>query len=204
MVPHGPIVAAIQTAVQSYQVDLLVCRKQPACPGSRQEPLGPFVDQVCRALDIPVLLLPEQEPLHDPLAEAGKSIDCLVAFAGLEPESALIPPAVALVSALAGRRPGNLHFTPLSDLRSQKADGPSVATTHPDPRFVAPSQQPMARRSAVLLREVQAKREAAEEQERCRVVVLSRPLHQADDDAFREVAAHPCLLVPLNIHLSRV
>lgn len=204
VVSHGSIVAAIQTAVQSYRADLLVCREQPAYPGSRQESLGPFVDQISRSLDIPVLLLPEQESLHGPLAEAGKSIDCLVAFAGLEPEAALISPAVALASALAGRSLGSLHFTPFSALGSQKADGSSVATKRPDPRYVAPSQQSMARRSMTLLREAQAKQEATEEQEHCRVVVLSIPLHQADDDALRKVTAHPRLLVPLNIHLSRV
>lgn len=202
VVPRGPIAAAIQTAVQSYQVDLLICREQPACPGSRQEPFGPFADQISRSLTIPVLLLPEQEPLHDPLAEAGKTIDCLVAFTGPQPESALIPPASALVCALAGRRPGNLHFMPFSALHAQKADGFPVATKRPDPRMAAHSQQPVPRRSAVLLREEQTKQAAAEEPEHCRIVVLRIPLPQADDNALEEVAVHPRLLVPLNTHLS--
>ncbi|HEX7734188.1 MAG TPA: universal stress protein [Ktedonobacteraceae bacterium] len=203
--PHGPIVAAIQAAVQSYQVDLLVCCEQPACPGESC-PLGPFAEQISHALDIPVLLLPEQEPLHHSLAEVSGPIGCLVAFTGLQPELALIPPATALLSALVGRRPGDLHVTPLRALQSQRTSERSATLDYPDPRPMASvyKQQVQAGRGAVLLKgaRTNGKREERKEQERHRVVVLSTPLHRADNDALREVAAYPRLLVPLSEHLS--
>ena len=191
--PHGPVVANIQVTVQTYQADVLVCCAQPELGGFHRL-LDPFVEQLSQHLAIPLLLLPAQEPLHNPLLEPGEPITCLVAFTGSQPEPALIPPAASLLAALAGQQPGHLHCAPLRSVLSRSA------MTHPDLPGAASSQnqQRFAGRSAVLLKEAQTEaRLAAKQAPRPReVIVLGMPLFDTERDALREVARYPRLLVP--------
>src|SRR5258708_40262814 len=82
---QGSVMATVQAAIQRYQADLLVCCEQLEPQGS-QRFLGSFAEHLSRHLSIPLLLLPEQEPLHHTLAEWKEPITCLVAFAGSQPE----------------------------------------------------------------------------------------------------------------------
>jgi nucleotide-binding universal stress UspA family protein len=191
--PQGPVVVSIQTIIQTYQADVLVCCAQPELGGFHHL-LDPFVERLSQRLAIPLLLLPAQESLHHSLAEPGEPMSCLIAFPGSQPEPALIQPAASLLAALAGQEPGHLHCVPLRSVLSRSAMMHSelpVATS-------SPKQSRFSGRSAVLLKEAQVETRHVEKQEQqsYEVIVLGLPLPDIERDALREVATYPRLLVP--------
>lgn len=190
-ISQGPVMATIQETIQRYQADLLVCCEQREPQGS-QWFLGSFAEHLSQHLSIPLLLLPEQEPLHHTLAEWKEPVTCLVAFAGSQPEPFLIQPAASLLAALSEHEAGHLHCMPLREVASLSA------WTHLDQRTAAPAgQRRSSGRSAVLLQEAQRdeKSGGGKEPDQNTVCILGMPLQDGDDDALREMCRYPRLLV---------
>lgn len=197
-ISRGPVMATIQAAIQRYQADLLVCCEQREPQGS-QRFLGSFAEHLSQHLSIPLLLLPEQEPLHHTLAEWKEPVTCLVAFAGSQPEPFLIQPAASLLAALSEHEPGHLHCVPLREVASLSA------WTYLDQRTAAPAgQRRSSGRRAVLLQEAQRdeKSGGGKEPDQNAVCLLGMPLQDGDDDALREMCRYPRLLVPSPVRES--
>lgn len=197
-IAQGSVMATIQATIQRYQADLLVCCEQREPQGS-QRLLGSFAEHLSQHLSIPLLLLPEQEPLHHPLAEWKEPVTCLVAFAGSQPEPFLIQPAASLLAAFSGHEPGHLHCVPLREVTSLSA------WTHLDQRMAAPAgQQRSSGRRAVLLQDVQRDEKSGgrKEPDQNVVYILGMPLQDGDDDALREMCWYPRLLVPSPVRKS--
>lgn len=195
---QGSVMATIQETIQRYQADLLVCCEQREPQGSHRF-LGSFAEHLSQHLSIPLLLLPEQEPLHHTWAEWNDPITCLVAFAGSQPEPFLIQPAASLLAALSEHEPGHLHCVSLREAASLSV------WTHLDQHIAAPAgQQRSSGRRAVLLQEAQrdAKSGGRKAPGQNAVCILGMPLQDGDDDALREMCRYPRLLVPSPVRES--
>ena len=186
LAPQGSVIATIQEVIHTYQVDLLVCCEQSLA--GAQQFLGSFAEQLGQHLTIPFLLLPEQD--HT-LAEWQGPLTCLVAFAGAQPESCLIQPAVSLLASQTERETGHLHFAPL---RSVAANSTAICS---DQQGTAPASEP-ARRSAVLLKEARTEQQVERGSQHLQneIIVLGMPLRDGDQEALLDLCAYPRLFVP--------
>lgn len=110
-VHHGPVVDAIQAAIDTYQTDLIVSCNLVSSPGLPSF-FSSLAGRISQRVSLPLLLLPSREVAHRSLAENRQPLTAQVAFAGSQPAPFLIAPAAALLAALTTRMPGHLHFIP--------------------------------------------------------------------------------------------
>jgi len=189
-VPQGPVVATIQAAIAIHQADLLVCCEPRGLRASPHFP-GSFAEKLSSRLSIPLLLLPAREPLAGFLGDNEQPVACLVAFAGSQPEAFLIPPATALLAALAHQGPAHLHFAPLCAVLSYSArtHAGQQAQTGSKERLLASKQGAVQLPEACL---------ATNDRwhGRADVIALAVPFPD-DDDLLQEMYVCPRLLIPL-------
>ena len=188
-VQSGPVLAALQTVIATYHIDLLVCCEQQDLQHSSHF-LSPFAKKLSSRLAVPLLLLPAHEPRSGSLLEQKYPLTCVVAFMGVQPEHFLISPATALLAGLANRKPAHLHFVPLRSVFDGKAaEQPAVPF----------SQERVASRSgAALLKEPGQFRKTEQEGEQRRgdMFVLALPRPGDRSDLFWKMDAYPRLLIP--------
>lgn len=190
VVLQGPVVATIQTAIHSYQADLLVCSEQQE-PQATQQFLGAFIEQLIKDLPIPLLLIPGQGSL--PLDSSAPNA-FVVVFAGSQPEPYLIQPASALLAALTEQKLGHLHFVPLRSLLS-----PSIGT-HPAQQAAAhdDNDQLSPAHSAVLLKKSQTNTIAGESwaNNQNDAFILATSLVDEAGNSLLAISKHLRLFVP--------
>lgn len=191
----GSVVSTIQTAMHTYQVDLLVLCAQRD-PREQSQLIGGLAGQLIEHIGTPLLLIPE----HGPRALTARTdpshpITVLVAFDGLRPAHYLVDAATSLLTVLAGQGQGHLHFVPIrsSDFQSEVPVFSKQAINRP----VSPvgSETSQAKTTAVLLKErvIDAKQEKAGQRNDSDLLVLEIPAKPKREEWVSEKNQQPFL-----------
>lgn len=123
----GLVLPTIQTAIHTYQADLLILCA-PNDPHEQFQFIGGLAGRLIEHLDIPLLLIPERGSyILTSHADQHHQVTILVAFDGSRPERYLIEPATSLLTALAGQRQRHLHFVPIHSVNILRLEQPAAS-----------------------------------------------------------------------------